>query len=111
MLTEQMIAACEEEYAGIQDKLIDMIKEIRIKLEDLDEIALKPNPSSSFECVLIDLLMRYEEKEADQGCQERVQLLSEVIQQAERAESADNTETLTESTPFSKFLRNLFGPK
>lgn len=79
-VVETVITGIEKEMQQLNDDVYNMIEEARLCLLRLQEIALKPNPTTEVEC--IDLLIKSEKQEETPGFMERVKALEEVRKQA-----------------------------
>ncbi|XP_074841637.1 uncharacterized protein LOC142008356 [Carettochelys insculpta] len=80
MTTEKLFEQLFEEYAEVEEIVLELIERSSRSLQRLQEIALKPNPLSTPEHV--DLLIMSEEQEAKPGYQERIKSLYEVREMA-----------------------------
>ncbi|XP_075779179.1 uncharacterized protein LOC112543713 isoform X2 [Pelodiscus sinensis] len=82
MLSTQGVAEnLSQEYAAVEEILMQLIDKTSRSLQRLQEIALKPNPLSTPE--YIDLLIMSEQQELKPGYQERIKSLREVREVAE----------------------------
>ncbi|XP_067386067.1 uncharacterized protein [Emydura macquarii macquarii] len=80
MTTEKIFEQLFQEYAVVEEMVLEIIERSSRSLQRLQEIALKPNPLSTPEH--IDLLIKSEEQEAKPGYQERIKSLSKVRETA-----------------------------
>ena len=80
LTTVQLKEKVKAEFDEIQTKVLTYTENVRLSLERLDEIALKPNQRSTTE--YIDELIESEKAEANPGWKERIEQLREVREQA-----------------------------
>ncbi|XP_075779173.1 uncharacterized protein LOC102457665 [Pelodiscus sinensis] len=79
--TQNVVEKLSQEYAAVEEILMELIDKSSRSLQRLQEIALKPNPLSTLE--YIDLLIMSEQQEVKPGYQERIKSLQEVREVAE----------------------------
>ena len=94
----QLIKRLMTEIEQIQITVIGYMENVRVSIERLNEIALKPHPLSTTE--YIDKLIESEKIKAGYGWKERVEQLGEVRKQAEYLEKLTD-EGITD--PFEKY--------
>ncbi|XP_069488515.1 uncharacterized protein [Ambystoma mexicanum] len=80
MTAEGIFEQLNEELAGVEEKVVDLIEELSTCIQRLEEIALKPNPLSTPE--YIDLLIISEKEDAKPGYMERIQSLMSMKERA-----------------------------
>nr|XP_006137172.1 uncharacterized protein LOC102457665 [Pelodiscus sinensis] len=90
--TESVFEKLSQEYAAVEQILMEFINKSSCSLQRLQEIALKPNPLSTPE--YIDLLIMSEQQELKPGYQERIKSLQEVREVAEIVRKIANKEPL-----------------
>nr|XP_025038036.1 uncharacterized protein LOC102449435 [Pelodiscus sinensis] len=90
--TQSVVEKLSQEYAAVEQILMDLIDKSSRSLQRLQEIALKPNPLSTPE--YIDLLIMSEQQELKPGYQERIKSLKEVREVAEIIRKIANRESL-----------------
>ncbi|XP_067387476.1 GTPase IMAP family member 7-like [Emydura macquarii macquarii] len=90
--TENVVEKLSQEYAEVEEILMELIDQSSRSLQRLQAIALKPNPLSTPE--YIDLLIMSEEQELKPGYQERIKSLKEVREVAEIIRKITNKEAL-----------------
>ena len=81
MTANEMKTKAQEELQAIQEQLVGLTESARKALEELNKIALKPNPLSTTD--YIDLMIEAEKQEASPGWQERLEQLTEVRKHAQ----------------------------
>ena len=77
----EMKKKAEKKLRKIQDKLLGLTESASQALQELNKIALKPNPLST--CDYIDLLIETEKQECKEGWKEHLEQLIEIRKQAE----------------------------
>ncbi|XP_067392521.1 uncharacterized protein [Emydura macquarii macquarii] len=90
--TKNVVEKLSQEYAEVEEILMELIDQSSRSLQRLQAIALKPNPLSTPE--YIDLLIMSEEQELKPGYQERIKSLKEVREIAEIIRKITNKEAL-----------------
>ncbi|XP_065902286.1 uncharacterized protein [Dysidea avara] len=92
---ENMVKNIEEALEYVHDEILKKVKITQQCLQRLDEIALKPNPLTEIQ--YIELLIRSEERDANDGYQDRVAFYKDALDQAKvmaGAQSFDVEESL-----------------
>ena len=84
LTTEELIEHMKKEFEALQLKVIAMTNGVRMSIERLEEIALRPNPMTTVEYV--DILIQAEKSQAEPGWQARLDQLQEVRNAAEYME-------------------------
>ena len=123
----QLIQEVLADFKNIQVKVIGLTERVRMSIQLLQEIALKPNPLSTTE--YLDILIESEKAEAKPGWTERVEQLTGVRKQAEYMkqladqginpfeqyqevlEEANKYEDIEEEGFINKFLNAVTNPK
>ena len=77
---ENMVKNIEEALEYVHDEILKKVKITQQCLQRLDEIALKPNPLTEIQ--YIELLIKSEEREANDGYQDRVAFYKDALDQA-----------------------------
>ncbi|KAM9164504.1 uncharacterized protein ACDP82_001885 isoform 1-T2 [Pangshura tecta] len=90
--TQSVAEKLSQEYAAVEEILMELIDKSSRSLQRLQAIALKPNPLSTPE--YIDLLIMSEQQELKPGYQERIKSLREVREVAEIIRKIANKEAL-----------------
>ncbi|XP_065254585.1 uncharacterized protein LOC135873904 [Emys orbicularis] len=90
--TQNLVEKLSQEYAAVQEILIELIDKSSRSLQHLQAIALKPNPLSTPE--YIDLMIMSEQQEQKSGYQERIKSLQGVREVAEIIRKIANNEAL-----------------
>nr|XP_032624830.1 uncharacterized protein LOC116818201 [Chelonoidis abingdonii] len=90
--TQSVVEKLSQEYAAVEEILMELIDKSSYSLQRLQAIALKPNPLSTPE--YIDLLILSEQQELKPGYQERIKSLREVREVAEIIRKIANKEPL-----------------
>ncbi|XP_039373365.1 uncharacterized protein LOC120392694 [Mauremys reevesii] len=90
--TQSVVEKLSQEYAAVEEILMEFIDKSSRSLQRLQAIALKPNPLSTPE--YIDLLIMSEQQELKPGYQERIKSLKEVREVAEIVRKIANKEAL-----------------
>lgn len=83
----QIFQSIKEDFVELRKKVGKMGQEVRLTLNRLSVIALKPNPS---DCEYIDLLIHTEKQEAKEGWLERVAMLSNLRKDAEQIQQVSD---------------------
>ncbi|XP_063050163.1 verrucotoxin subunit beta-like [Engraulis encrasicolus] len=78
--TEKIVSDLEEEHRQVQRKVVEVMENITECLQDLKEIALRPDPLSTPD--YIDLLIESQKQEAKPGFHQRIQELHDVREDA-----------------------------
>ncbi|XP_006038377.1 uncharacterized protein LOC102383910 [Alligator sinensis] len=90
--TKNVVEKLSQEYAAVEEILLELIDKSSYSLQRLQKIALKPNPLSTPE--YIDLLIMSEQQELKPGYQERIKSLNKVREIADIIRKIANKEPL-----------------
>ncbi|XP_044860101.1 uncharacterized protein LOC123363305 [Mauremys mutica] len=90
--TQNVVETLSQEYAAVEEILMELIDKSSRSLQRLQAIALKPNPLSTPK--YIDLLIKSEQQELKPGYQERITSLRQVREVAEIVRKIANKEAL-----------------
>ncbi|XP_032872058.1 uncharacterized protein LOC116969298 [Amblyraja radiata] len=93
MSQQKFMESLEQEFAEVENTVLEMIQELSQGIRRLEEVALKPNPLST--PAYIDLLIQAEKDEGKPGFIERIQALTAVKKKAEVREQTANNEKLS----------------
>ncbi|XP_055486165.1 uncharacterized protein LOC129693345 [Leucoraja erinacea] len=95
MSLQKIMELLGQDFAEVENTVLELIQELSQGIRRLEEIALRPNPLST--PAYIDLLIQAEKDEGKPGFIERIQALTAVKKQAEiRAKIANNEKLLPE---------------
>ncbi|XP_078422177.1 uncharacterized protein LOC144695155 [Cetorhinus maximus] len=92
MTQQKIMENLKQEFADVQDIVLELIEQSSQSILRLEEIALRPNPLST--PAYIDLLIQTEKEEAKPGYLDRIQSLNKVKQQAEIISKVSGKEEL-----------------
>ena len=103
MSAKEMKEKAGKELEEIQKKLVFLTDSATRALEELNKIALKPNPLST--CDYIDLMIETEKSEGKEGWKDRLEQLIEVRKHAEDMQKLVNDGM----DPFAEYMKELDG--
>lgn len=99
--TENLIEEINEEFLALKVKVLGMTHEVRLSIEKLQKIALRPNPMTTVQ--YMDVLIEAEKSKADPGWTARVEQLGTVRKEAETMEMIAKEG----SDPFEHYIERL----